>query len=413
MTGSGDAPGLNTTTKPKSGRTYFYWRASAAGRKAGFKPVQVRLNYPSKDHPDLIHRCRVLQAEMLEFLSGRKPNPADARFQRGTIGWFCERFETDEDSPIHGKRADTQRFYALHLATIRKQIGKVTVAGVIGQDIRRWFKNWRAQAANPERGHDGLRTARARLQTLARVIGYGAGDLSDTACQKLRATMEAMEFETTKPRSVAATHAQVQAFHAAAAEAGRPNMALAVLMMFEFTWRQRDVIGEWVTTPKGEPRTGIVAGKKRWENGLTWDQIGPDWVIAKPLSKANGSKVSRRDLRKYPDLLAALQAVPLAKRIGPVIRDDDGSGLPYRADHFRHVFRSIATKAGWPMALRCMDTRAGAITEADSAGAAVDDIRGMANHSQVATTLGYIRSTDAAEDRVVELRRKARTKDSN
>ena len=60
--------------------------------------------------------------------------------------------------------------------------------------------------------------------------------------------------------------------------------------------------------------------------------------------------------------------------------------------------------AGIPRDVWNMDARAGAITEADDAGAELDEIRATAAHTQASTTVRYLRGSMGKSRRVAGLR---------
>ena len=82
--------------------------------------------------------------------------------------------------------------------------------------------------------------------------------------------------------------------------------------------------------------------------------------------------------------------VPAEKRVGPLIVDET-AGRPYAGYAFAREWRTIARAAGIPDHVWNMDARAGAITEAEDAGADLDQIRSAAAHSQISTTKRYSR----------------------
>ncbi|PVE25388.1 integrase [Microvirga sp. KLBC 81] len=382
--------------KRHNGRIDLYWVADEDLVKKGYQPKTIRIlgldwNLET-DRVEIAARCRHYQAEMLEWASGGD-TPANPH-GHGTIAWVCTAFETDEDSPYHEKRPDTQRFYSQWIKSIVKTVGQRPIASVIGRDIRRWRVQWQEM--------HGERAARACIQTLRRCIKYGAGDLGNPACKTLAAMLEEMEFPITKGRKVRATYDLVQAFRPKAHESGRASIALAVTLQFDLGLRQKDVIGEWVRAGDGS-REGIMDGEWRWQWGLTWDQIDQNWILKKPTSKSNGNEIAEHDLKLYPDTMAELSKVPSHRRIGPVLIDE-GSGKPYRARHFRDLFRRIADDAGWPKGVWNMDSRAGSVSEAFEAGADPADVMKHATHRQISTTMGYNRGAVVQSARVAELR---------
>lgn len=396
MTNPLDAPGLKKL-KRKGGRIDCYWVADEALVKKGYptKTVPFKGRDPA-DPVDFLYmaeRCREMQADMRQWADGSAP--AGTRSAAGSIAWLGEMFETHPDSTIHDLRQDTKAFYARYIRMITERVGERSLHKVTGLDIRRWHKGWREK--------HGVRSAYACIQTLRRIVGFGCelAERDDDPCLRLASVLAEMEFEAPKGRDKRATHQHVAAFRPVAIKAGRASIALAVTLQFDLGMRQKDIIGEWVAADGS--RAGIVDGDKRWQWGLTWDQIDADWILRKPTSKSNGNEVAEHDLKLYPDALALLQAVPKERRIGPVIIDEHG-GRPWRRPTFSREFRRLATKSGWPADVWNMDSRAGAVSEAFEAGADAADVMKAATHTQMSTTMGYNRGGVVQSSRVAELR---------
>jgi site-specific recombinase XerD len=65
--------------------------------------------------------------------------------------------------------------------------------------------------------------------------------------------------------------------------------------------------------------------------------------------------------------------------------------LPVRERNYRKWFRAIARAAEIPDEVWSMDSRAGAATAADEAGADLEAISDMLTHAEPRTTVRYIR----------------------
>ena len=96
-------------------------------------------------------------------------------------------------------------------------------------------------------------------------------------------------------------------------------------------------------------------------------------------------------LDDYPLLFPLLDAVPNDERVGAIVKGEHG--LPIRERSYRKWFRETARVAGIPDEVWLMDTRAGAATEADAAGADLKSIQDLLTHTTPRTTVRYIRST--------------------
>ena len=208
----------------------------------------------------------------------------------------------------------------------------------------------------------------------------------------------------------------VQAFIPKAIAAGRMSLALGTALQFESGMRQKDVIGEWLPVPTGEEPTGIVlrgrrgTGWRGWANGLTWADLGRDLVISKETTKT-GALVSH-DLKEFPLVMSLLAQIPVEQRIGGLIIDET-AGRPYAEFAYARDWRVIAREAGIPDAVWNTDARAGAITEAEDAGADLDTIRGSVGHAQATTTARYSRGAIGKSRKVAQARVALRGEQNN
>src|SRR5574341_700113 len=99
-----EAPGL-TPRRNADGSLRYYWRASKAAIKAGYKPTVVRLHAPDGSAIDLdnpVHAdfvavlCQNLQAQMIEAVGGM----ADKPVFDGTLRALIDLYERHPDSPF-------------------------------------------------------------------------------------------------------------------------------------------------------------------------------------------------------------------------------------------------------------------------------------------------------------------------
>ncbi|WP_457091070.1 integrase [Microvirga sp. P5_D2] len=403
MSGEHDAPGLRRL-KRKGGRIDCYWVADKEAVKKGFIPKTQRLFGDPTDPVDFLamaDTCQRLQAEMRQWLDGIKSS--GNRSALGTVAWFCDAFETDEDSPFRQKRKATQVFYSRYCKELKGSIGEEQFKSITGRDVRRWHKEWVKEL--------GDRGAYGCIQTLRRVVSYGC-ELRDKEAIELAEVLSHMEFPPPKPRKKRPTYDLISALRKAAHEAGRPSIALAVTLQFDLGLRQKDVIGEWVY-PDPEQREqiegAITDGPRIWQWGLTWNHIDGSLILKKPTSKSNGTQVAEHDLKQYPDVVEELSKIPTSHRIGPVVLDEH-TGKPWSVSNFSRKFRKIANAAGWPKDVWNMDSRAGAVSEAFEAGAEPADVMKTATHTQLSTTMIYNRGAVVQSSRVAELRMAKRRK---
>ena len=165
-------------------------------------------------------------------------------------------------------------------------------------------------------------------------------------------------------------------------------MAIGTAAQFELMLRQKDIIGEWAPgLPEPRLPSGISSlnrGSEIWSGFFTWEHI-PGWRWRMKTSKSKYRAAAEFDLTIYGLLFPLLEAVPRDQRVGAIVKGE--GGLPIRQSSYGKWYRQIARAAGIPDDVWNMDARAGGATEAEEAGAAVEDIQSALTHNQSRTTL--------------------------
>jgi hypothetical protein len=236
------------------------------------------------------------------------------------------------------------------------------------------------------------------MDAVRRIIAYGV-TLGYDDCMRADTILGKLRFPTPPARRSRMTFDQVGAVRVAAHEFGLGSIALATVLQFELSLRQKDVIGEWEPAPLSEG--GILHRGTRWANGLQWSDIDSSMVLRKTQTKT-GAYVEF-DLRLYPIVLEEIDRVPREKRIGPMIISER-TGEPYKHRTFTQAWRKVADKAGVPKSVWNMDARAGAISEAYDAGAYETDVMKHAGHKNRQTSARYNRGALEQTSRVARLR---------
>ncbi len=395
-------PGLKRRTR-KGGPDVPVWVARADLVMQGYEPKTVRLPY-RLDEPDdaalLSATCLRLQAEMLEWSSGKKRDPN--RFD-GTLVSLSRRYQTDEASPFNtNMKHNTRRTALSTLRLIEKAFGQRVLAHLKNEDFRRWYNE--AKKPKDPGGPERIRRAYGIIKKLRELFAYGIMDeLPD--CQRLHTVLSQARYSQPVRRRIAMQLAHVEAFATKAQEMGRLSLALATAIQFETALRQRDVIGEWMPITDGSEAAGIVINGRRWQNGLTWSDLAADLVIRKAKTKTGA--FAAHDLKLCPIVLDLLKHVPTDRRVGPLIINE-ATGKPYAEWVFTREWRKVAKAAGVPDEVRNMDARAGAITEGDEADADLDSLKTVAAHATTSTTARYVRGGLGKSRAVANLRLKHR-----
>jgi integrase len=378
------------------------WPPSAGGVRA--EPAPDEWN-------EIASLCQRLQGEMLEWANVSPVGWDPRAVYDGTFDSLCRIYLEDPDSPFHNCRFQVRRSYESVLNGIRAAVGKARVQELTFRDFKRWHEKF----CEPEKVGQPERRARGHgRMTMIRIVMSFGSLLRLPGCRDAKDTLSAMEFATPKRREEILTAAQATTIRAMAHKLGYPSIALAQAIMYELGLRQKDVIGEWI--PIAEPGISMVTDHgDKWVLGLVWEQINGTLLEhrlskslkgRKSISDPDAGKIMQYDLSLYPMILEEL-ALFAGKRSGPMVIAEHSS-QPWRQKVFASRWRKIARAAGIPDHVQNRDTRAGAASESDNAGAGEDRTRQALGHSRVTTTRGYIRNQAAATAEVAVLRVKNR-----
>lgn len=340
--------------------------------------------------------CRKLETEMAGWLS-RKEGAAVPTEKTITFAYLFRQFRERDSSPFNRVEWNTRRTYSQVLDSLEEVIGSVRLSDVKIDHFWRWYNEARWPEGKGRGKRETIHKAHGYMNMLRRTLSFGIGcELPE--CARLKGILDEQRFPAPKPREIAPHLGHVLAFIKQAKAMGRMSLALGTAIQYETGMRQRDVIGEWKPID-GTPISPFILFRREWLNGLMWAQIGADGVFYKKTTKT-GAVVSH-DMTYYPLTTALIQEIPLERRSwGPMIIDEK-TNRPYAENAFQREWRKVARLAGVPDEIRNTDMRAGAATEADEAGAEPTDIQRMLGHTDVKTTMRYIRSKGLARTRRV------------
>jgi hypothetical protein len=370
-----------------------YWVAKPAAIAAGYPTKTVNLS--SIPREQLAARCCALEAEMLDFLSGRT---RDQRFD-GTLGSLLKLYQTHEDSPYRLLKQASAKPYTFYLRRLIAAYGDVKLAKMTGLDVKHWHKVWVGNTNRLASAKMALAVLKAAL-TFGRVVGI-------PHCDRLRPVLGDLRLPGPKPRTMAPTAEDVEKLRAAAHAAGKHRAAFAYALQFETTARQWDIIGQWVPLSDLRP-SGVIHHGRKWI-GPTWAAIDANLVLTLTPTKterSTGAKVAV-DLSRCPMVMTELTLIPQKVRSGPLVVNE-GTGRPYVRQAWEWLWQAAREAAGLSPELWNRDLRAGGITEGQMAGAAAEDRAKMAGHSTKVNQRVYARDRLVASNRVIEARGKFR-----
>jgi hypothetical protein len=383
-------------TKLRKDRPGYKYRVRADGsiahywdpRRASSKAPKILTARPIADEATdamIADLCQRWTDELLADLETIDRTPA---FD-GTVSSLIHLYRTDELSPYHQIKHSTRvRDYDPSLRLVDRTVGKRQIASLKGEDFRRWYAGW-ASSGRIRRAHGAIRKVRT-------IFAYGVTQRMP-GCSAAREILSLMEFAAPATRQTKMEFDQAKAIcdAAIAAQPSRPSIALVQALQWDTGLRRIHIIGEWLPVKEGD-KGGIIRGKTKW-NGLTATDIVDNVLTVPNLSK--NKSASRHDLGECHLLQYVLGKGVELPKIGP-IAVSEVTGLPYRENYYATDWRTIATAAKVPADVWSMDTRAGAISEAEQV-TDLDSARKMAAHTDAKTTLGYVRSDDLDNNRKV------------
>lgn len=367
---------------------FAYWVAPKRFVDAGWKIKRVPLGRGDRNNVplEMAARCRDLTREVFRWYE-----EDSAKVAPGTWHWLIARYKTDDISPINNVKANTREGYHYFLDHVDAVMGHIPISQTTYELLIR------VQRGKIEKGRS-THHIHSWFSTLRRVARYGVLIGADDA-ERVAGILHNMRIPTPPARQVAATWDQVQAIVVEADRRKMRSFAAGILIQWWFGLRAVDVRGQYLD------------GK--WGDGITWGMFDQDITFfEKVISKTAKSlpEVHHFDLTVVPglrqrilEMRSALHPhwiqphMPLALNLK--------SGKAYRERGWSGAWATLRKAAGVPSNVWCMDTRAGAITDASQIpGVSMSQLRNAAQHKDAATTGRYIRSRSDDMNRVVELR---------
>lgn len=339
-------------------------------------------------------RCRILQDEMLAW--GRGGEQAVSAFD-GSWRSLIACYETDPDSSFRKLRYATKKNYLPLMKRLFQDVGPDEVASMKARDMLRLHENW--TRPNEPGGKPKTTVGHSLVGMVRILVNFGATILESEECEKVANMLHRMKFKMGKPRGEQITADQAEAVRAELHRRGLHSIALAQAGQFDFTWRQKDMIGEWVPLTE-DGISDVIQGNNKWLRGLRWEEIDQNLILKHTTSKKQKEVIL--DLRLAPMVVEELRlmfGIPdhaaltrdLLPASGPVVVNER-NGMPWQGHEFRRKWRAAARASGIPDKVFNMDSRAGAITEGvEATGGDLDSVRISATHSNVSQTQNYSR----------------------
>jgi hypothetical protein len=254
-----------------------------------------------------------------------------------------------KDARYHRLRYKTRVFYNNNIERILQKYGDTNLADINKQEIERFYFEWSDGGKKKPMGHS--------MVTMLRIfINFGATDAENKECMRIAMVLRHMHFRPPRERTERITREQIALIIERAHRQGRDSLALGQGIQFECPVRQIDTIGQWIPKDEEESeKSDVTYQDQKWIRGLRWEAIDQaNWTMR----VTSASKVIEVDLKECPFVMAELKRMEKIPTTGPVIIDED-TGLPYFADKYRALWRTIANAAGVPKDVKNMDSPGG------------------------------------------------------
>ena len=316
--------------------TRYYWVPTKKLQSAGFCIRRL---------PDTlveaIRQAEQHNAELDRWYRGEIRCPGLAP---GSIAALNDMFRKDDAFLLLKPR--TQRDYLYSIKPGLAWAGPEQVAHITLRAVKAWYRD--------QRETSGVANARNSIAALRRLLSFGReeGWITDNPALKLRVKASAS-------RTRVWTLIERDAFCEAAQVAGRPSMALAVMLGWCLGQRPADL--------RTLPWAAYDGNAVQLRQGKT-DQ--PVWVPV------------------LPELRALLDRT---RRQSTQIVVSENTGRPYAESDFQHTFAEIRSRAGLGTDVQFRDLRRTLATALGAAGCTDDQIRAITGHKTRSVVAVYVR----------------------
>jgi integrase len=334
----------------------FYWVPTAKLQAAGFVPRRL-----SDDRAQALTEAEDCNAALDRWYRGEVAAPKGPA--PGSLAALDDLFQRDDAFTVHMK-SRTQRDYLYGIRPALGWAGTENVTALTRRVVKAWYRHQRATR--------GAANARNAVAALRRLMSFGCdeGWIKDNPALKLRVA-------TPPSRRRVWAIEERDRFCTAAKEAGRPSMALAVMLGWCLGQRPSDL-----RTLAWSAYDGHAVQLRQAKT----DQ--PVWVPA------------------LPELRSLLDQTP---RRSTQIVVSERTGRPYQESDFQHTFAEIRAAAGLPNDLQYRDLRRTLATALGAAGCSDDQIRAITGHKTRSVVAVYVRPDTTFAEGAMERLERART----
>ncbi len=326
--------------RPLKGRTLWYWQPTPKLLAAGFIPRRL-----PDDRIQAIVAAERLNAELDQWRRKQEPKTGPS-YRSDSLLALHDLFQADEEFMVD-MAPRTQRDYLYNIKPALDAAGESSVALLERKMVKNWYRGLKA-----DRGESAARNAIAALRRLLS-FGVDEGWIDKNPALKMMVSVP-------DSRSRVWTINERDVFCAKAVEAGRPSMALAVMLGWCLGQRPADL------------------------RKLSWAAYDGKAVLLR--QEKTGAAVW---VPALPELRRLLETTPRVEN-GPIVVSE-ATGRPYAESDFQHRFAGLRALAGLPDDLQFRDLRRTLATALGAAGCSEDQIRAITGHKSRNVLSVYVR----------------------
>ena len=319
----------------------FYWIPTAKLQEAGFLPRRL-----ADDPLAAAQQAEAENRKLDAWYAGETPQPS--RLADG-LHALNDLFQRDEDFR-DGMKPRTQQDYLYNIKASLEWADGIPVSQISAKAVRTWYRS--------QKETYGVSTSRNRMAALRRLLRFAVteGWIAANPATGLRVKAPASRHRVW-------SLAERDAFCAAAREAKRPSMALAVMLGWCLGQRPADL------------RT------------LAWSAYDGRTIRIRQAKTEQSVAIPA-----LPELRTLLEATP---RVSTQMVVSENTGRPYQESDFQHTFAEIRDGAGMPADLQFRDLRRTLATALGAAGCTDDQISAITGHQTREVVAVYVRPNDA------------------
>ena len=337
-------------------RGRYYWQPAPAVRRLGFAACPLGADQGRADD-----RAREINARVDAALAHHVQTTRPLGPVPHSVAHAIRVYGTSEQFQQLAPR--TRYGYLALLSRVEAEFGQRQCSSITAQDLRAIYA-----AVKPKSVHVAKQVMVAWMLILntARMEGW----ISESPAHDLKLT-------TPPSRTARWTLEQVTAFMVMAVAVVRRSIALAVLIAYETSQRQGDILR------------------------LSWSAWDGDSLIVR--------QSKRGALVRVPATEPLRQSIEETPRIGTQIIVSETTQRPYLETDFQHQFARIRAATGIPGSLQFRDLRRTNLTEAGERGATIVQLRAASGHANLRSVEPYIVPSADAARAAVEIRERGRT----